>query len=161
MIIKLPYFKQDTEYSCGPTVMQMVFHFYRKVFSEEELIEKLKTDKDIGTQHQAMIDLARTEGFYVYVNNGSSLEEIIGLNSKNIPVIVNYIEPDSDEGHYAVVVDVEEDKIVLNDPWNGEKFKMNLDDFEKRWYGKNGNSKRWIMVISDEYQPLGKQYLPK
>jgi ABC-type bacteriocin/lantibiotic exporter with double-glycine peptidase domain len=153
-MIKLPYFKQDTEYSCGPTVMRMIFQFYGKVFSEKKLIQRLKTNKDIGTRHKAMIDLACAEGFHVYVNKESSFEEIRFFNNKNIPVIVYYVEPDGDDEHYAIVVDIEEDQIVLNDPWNGERFKMNHDDFEKRWYSKYENLKRWIMVISDEEQSL-------
>lgn len=160
-MVNLPYFKQDTDYSCGPAVMQMVFRFYGKVFSEDKLIKKLKTNKDLGTAHQAMIELALAEGFYVYVNNESSLEEIKFFHNKNIPVIVHYLEPESEDGHYAVAIDTEEDKVILNDPWNGEKFKISYKDFEKRWRNEKGNNKKWIMVISTEDQNLGKQYLPR
>lgn len=158
-MIKLPYFKQDTNYSCGPAVIQMIFRFYGKVFSEEDLIQRLKTQKDIGTQHQSMIEVARTEGFYVYVNNESSLNEIIFFLNKNIPVIVHYV--DDGVGHYSVVVKVDEDNVVLDDPWNGEKFKINREQFEKIWHNEKGNFKKWIMVVSNEYRHLGKQYLPK
>ncbi len=168
-MINLPYFKQDTEYSCGPVVMQMVLRFYGKVFSEKNLIDKLKTQKNIGTHHQAMIDLARTEGFYVYVNNESSFKEIIFFNKKMIPVIVHYIEPDSNEEHYAIVVEINKKNVILYDPWNGEKFEISHVDFEQRWFDEKGNHKKWIMVITNEYKHLisnkdrhlGKQYLPK
>src|SRR3989344_4539551 len=136
MMVHLPYFKQDTNYSCAPTVMEMVFRFYGKVFGEKDLIQMLKTKKDTGTHHNAMIDLARTEGFYVYVNNESSLDEVASLVKKNVPVIVHFIEPDNDEGHYAVIIDVKKDHIILDDPWNGEKFKMVIDDFEERWHSE-------------------------
>lgn len=139
----------------------MVFRFYGKVFSEKDLMKKLKTNKDIGTQHQAMIDLAREEGFYVYVNNESSFEEIEFLLEKNLPVIVNFIEPDSDEGHYAVVIGINDEKIILDNPWNSKNHKLDWDDFQKRWHNEKGNSKRWLMVVSNEYCHLGKQYLPK
>lgn len=159
-MIKIPYFKQNIPYSCGPVVLQMIFRYYGKVFSEQFLIDKLKPNNDIGTRHQTMIDFARKEGFFVYVNQGSSLEEIFSLLSKNIPVIVHYIEPATEDGHYSVVVDVQKDKVVLNDPWNGEKFKLNREDFEERWKSKDGKFKRWIMAVSNTDVHFGKQYLP-
>ncbi len=159
-MIKLPYFKQDTEFSCGPTVMQMVFRFYGKVFSEETLTKRLKTSEKTGTGHKHMIDLARAEGFYVYVNNESSTEEIKLFLDKNIPVIVHFIEPDSDDGHYSVVVGFNDNNIILDDPWNGEGFGMNIKDFEKRWFSEDGKNKKWIMVVSDSDTHIGKQYSP-
>lgn len=159
-MISVPFFKQDTEYSCGAAVMQMVFRFYGKVFSEETLMRKLKTREDSGTNHQSMIDLARTEGLYVYVNNESSLDEVAYFIGRNIPIIVHFIEPDTDDGHYAVVIGIEHEKIVLNDPWNGEGFNMSIHDFEKRWHDEDGSHPRWIMVVSETDVQLGRQYLP-
>lgn len=141
--------------------MQMVFRFYGKVFSEADLIKKLKTRKDVGTHHQAMIGLAQKEGFYVYVNNDSSLKEIMFFLDKKIPVIVHYLEPDGDEGHYAIVVGLDKNNIILNDPWHGERFKIKRGDFKKRWHSEDGNFNNWIMVVSKEDRHLGKQYLPK
>jgi ABC-type bacteriocin/lantibiotic exporter with double-glycine peptidase domain len=140
--------------------MQMIFHYYKKYFSEETLAQKLRTNDDIGTLHKKMIDLACAEGFYVYVNDGSSLDEIAYLINKKIPVIVHFIEPDTDDGHYAIVVGIQKHKIVLNDPWNGERFKMLRVDFEKRWQSLDGKYKRWIMAVSDTDVHFGRQYLP-
>ena len=159
-MLKVPFFKQDTNYSCGPATMQMIFRFYGKFFSEEKLVKKLNTQKSIGTHHQAMIDLAIEEGFFPYVNNESSIEEIESYLNKKIPVIVHYTEPDNDDGHYSVIIGIEKNNIILNDPWNGEKFKINIEEFEKRWKDDKRNSKKWLMVVSDKDLSLGKQYLP-
>ena len=162
-MLKVPYFKQDNGYSCGPTSLQMVFAFYGERINEDKLTKLLHTKKDSGASHEPLIKIANEEGFYVYVNNESSLQEITEILGKNIPVIVHFIEPSSDEGHYAVIIDITKDKIILNDPWNGEGFKMNTGDFIKRWYGhsKDGLNKQWIIAISKEKFSLGKQYLPK
>lgn len=149
-MIKMPYFKQDTEYSCGPATLQMIFAFYGKKISEELLVERLQTTMSAGTEHQSLINVAEGEGFFVYVNNNSSLEEIRNLLLKNVPVIVRYIEPSHDEGHYSVVVAVKEDSIILNDPWNGEGFIMNNCDFLTRWRSEDSHNDCWIMALSQD-----------
>jgi predicted double-glycine peptidase len=160
-MLSVPFFKQDTNYSCGPATILMIFQFYGKIFSEEKLIEKLNTRKETGTCHQAMIELAKDEGFYVYENNESSLDEIKSFINKKVPVIVHYTEPANDEGHYSVLIGIDKNKIILNDPWNGEKFKINIEEFEKRWKDDKRNSKKWLMVVSTADLSQGKQYLPK
>jgi len=146
-MLKVPYFKQDTVYSCGAAVLQMIFKFHGEMFSEKELVDGLGVSKDFGTSHQAMIDLAKAKGFQVYETNQASIGEIEDWLSKNIPVIVNFIEPSNDDGHYAVVVHADNNFIVLNDPWNGEGFKMSVPDFKKRWINGFGTSKHWLVVI--------------
>jgi predicted double-glycine peptidase len=159
--MKIPFFKQDVNYSCGPAVIQMVLKFYGKFFSEEELMKRLKTNKNIGTRHEDMIDVTTKEGFYVYSNNGSSFQEIDLFLKEKKPIVVNFIEPNDNEGHYSVVVGLNDEDIILNDPWNGPNFKMKKTDFEKRWFSEDGRNNKWIMVVSDKDFALGKQYLPK
>ncbi len=160
-MIKMKYYQQNTIISCGPVVLQMIFHYYGKYFSEDDLTQKLKPkNDDIGTPHYRMINLATSEGFYVYANEGSSLYEVAYFVNEKIPVIVHFMEPDTDQGHYAVVVGIQKKNVVLNDPWNGEKFKMDKADFEKRWISQDGKHKRWIMAVSDTDIHFGKQYLP-
>ncbi len=159
-MLKVPYFKQDTDYTCGPTALQMVLAFYGIRISEEKLAKLLETNEDVGTRHKAMIDFAREEGCHVYVNTCSTLEEIKKFLEEEKPVIVHFIEPDGNVGHYSVVVYMDDENIVLHDPWNGEGFQMVLRDFENRWYDGNLNSEKWIMVLSCEDFNLGRQYLP-
>ena len=146
-MLQVPYSKQASNYSCGAAALQMVFRFYGEVYSEKELAQSLGTRKDFGTSHQAMINLARSKGFRVYETNQASLMEIKSLINRSFPVIVNFIEPSSDEGHYAVVVAIRRGRIVLNDPWNGKGFTMKAEDFKKRWINGLKTSRRWLMAI--------------
>ncbi len=158
-MLNMPYFKQDTRYSCGAAALQMTFYFYGKLISEEELTKRLQIDKDRGTEHSQMIKVITDEGLYAYANNESSLEEADGFIKSDIPIIVNFIEPGENSGHYAVVIGIDENNIILNDPWHGEKFKMNKDEFVERWQSENGGHKRWLLAVSTEKFNLGKQYL--
>lgn len=162
MKLKIPFYKQDMDYTCGPASLQMVLSFLGDFKSEKSLSEEAHTDRDVGTKHNAMIETARREGFYCYVNNDSSWNEIKSFLTEGLPVIIHFTEPQGEEGHYAVVVGFEKGEIILNDPWNGKNFKMAKKEFLPRWRGSQGSHryKKWIMVISDKDFELGKQYSP-
>lgn len=160
-MLKVPYYKQDTKYSCGAAALQMVFAFFGKHQSEEALTERLGTNKENGTEHSQIIKVITEEGLFAYANNDSSLEEIQEFLDLKTPVIVNFIEPGEDSGHYAVVVKIVEDDIILNDPWHGAEFRMKKEEFLNRWHSENGNHKRWLVAVSRENFNLGKQYLAK
>jgi ABC-type bacteriocin/lantibiotic exporter with double-glycine peptidase domain len=159
-MLKVPYFKQDTDYTCGPATLQMVLAFYGIRISEEKLAKLLETNDDVGTRHNSMIDFSREEGFNVFVNTCSKVEEIRRFINEGKSVIVHFLEPDGNVGHYSVVVGIDDNSIFLNDPWNGENFEMNIPDFEKRWRDDDLDSEKWLMVLSCDDFNLGKQYHP-
>lgn len=159
--LEVPYFKQDTGYTCGPASLQMVFGFYGIHESEGRLTEELKPDEDNGTDHQAMIDLVLERGFNCYVNDRSTLQEVEYLLKYRVPVVVQYIESSHDEDHYSVVIGLTDASIVLNDPWNGERLHISHKNFLDRWKSKKiGDTHQWLMAVTQEPLPLGKQYHP-
>jgi len=147
MLLEVPYHRQKEIYTCGPAALKMVYGFFGKKTKERYLARELKTTKD-GTKNSDLIKSARRKGFYCFVHDNSSVEEIKHFITKNLPVIVNYIEPRNNDGHYAVVVGFKKKKLVLNDSWNGENFKISIRKFNERWHSSNYNPKRWMMVIS-------------
>lgn len=163
MKFKVPFYKQDTDYTCGPASLQMVLSFFNDHKSEACIAKKAHTDKEAGTAHKWMIEVAEREGFYCYVNNNSSLEELKNFIGTGLPVIVHFTEPSGEESHYSVIKGFGKKQLILNDPWNGKDFKIKEKDFLSRWHGNvaNNNYKKWMMVISRENFNLGKQYLPK
>src|SRR3989344_446487 len=139
MKINAPFFWQDTEYTCGPASLQMVLSFLGDFKSEIELAKKAETSKETGTSHSGMIETAKGEGFFVYINSDSNAEEMKYFLALGHPVIVDFLEPSSDIGHYAVTTAIGRgglffrEMICLNDPWNGRDYKISLKEFEKRW----------------------------
>jgi predicted double-glycine peptidase len=159
-MINVPYFKQSTPFSCGPAALKMMLHFFGVEKTEEELYERLKTNTDVGTLHADMIRVAQEEGFYVFENDDSSVVEISGLLKHRIPVIVHFVEPSENDNHYAVVVGLDDEHLMLNDPWNGEKITLEIDDFIERWSSEKRSEDNWLMAISKEPFSLGRQYEP-
>ena len=138
MKINVPYNKQKTEYTCGPSSLKMLFKFFGENISENRISKQTKT-KQSGTSHKNLINTARKHNFYCYVHENSSIHQIKHFIDKNLPVIVNYIEPFDNEGHYSVIIGYDKTKIILNDPWDGKNFKLPFVEFKGRWFDKHKN----------------------
>lgn len=159
--MRLPFFKQRTLYTCGPTSLEMAMAFIGRHTTQRRLAHEAHTQKKRGTTHQGMIEAALKEKLFVYVHADAELEDIHYFLSKKYPVIVDFTEPSSEEGHYAVVESVHEKHITLNDPWNGKNFKILKKIFLSRWHDELTHSRGWMMVISKDPFNMGRQYTPQ
>jgi predicted double-glycine peptidase len=160
MRLDVPYAKQDTEYSCGAASVQMLLAYYGVRDSEAHLMKLLHTDQTYGTHHQAIIEVLTEQGLYCYVKTDGTLEDVLGFLDRELPVLVHYIEPDGNEHHYSVAIGYDTTHLTLNDPWNGEAFKLALDAFVERWHDNQNDFPRWYLVASRESFDLGRQYHP-
>lgn len=158
--LDIPYFRQDTVYSCGAAVAQMLLRHYGIVRSERVLMEELGTNSEVGTLHSALIEVLTDAGLFCYVNNGSSLTEVARYLADGMPVCVHYIEPSTDDEHYAVVTEVTEHNVILNDPWNGERFRISATEFETRWRSHDREFLCWMAACSLEPFRIGRAYNP-
>jgi len=159
--LKVPYYKQENWNSCGPAALQMVFGYFKHNFSQGKIAKQAKTNAKRGTKNYDMIRVALEHGFYVYANDNSTFFEIRYFLEKGLPVIVNFIEPDGESGHFAVASGITSREIILHDPWNGKNFKIIHKEFSKRWHSGDNKFKEWIMVAAKNNFNLGKQYLPR
>lgn len=133
-MLAIPYFKQDTTYSCGAVSVQMLLRYFGITISERTLMELLGTDTEYGTHHQPIIECLTNHGLYCYVDTDSTLEEVSRHLDSSLPVLVHYIEPSADEHHYSVVVGSTSTHVLLHDPWNGPAFTLPHTDFLERWH---------------------------
>lgn len=160
MKLQIPYHRQREIYTCGAATLQMVSGYFKKWHSQAELERLTGAQPERGTPNSEMIRAATDAGFFCYVNENSSLYEIKHFMQKGLPVVVNYIEPSRDEGHFAVVSGFNRRSIILNDPWNGQNFRLKQAEFVRRWHAEIDPYKRWLMVIAPRNFRLGKQYAP-
>lgn len=68
------------------------------------------------------------------------------------PPIVNYYNPVSSCGHYAVVqgYSPEEEMLYLADPRNGEDYTLSFSEFRKLWHDEENTSRGWCLIIGRE-----------
>lgn len=160
-VIDVPYFKQDTDYTCGPTSLQMILAYYGVKDSEKHLAKLLHTTHSRGTWRVSMYQLAVDLGFHCYVNDDASLAEMKFLLELEIPPIVRFLEREEDEDHYGVVVGMTDDHVIIHDPWSGPQRRFDKEDFTRRWTcDAIGNCNQWLMGVSKEPLPLGHQFHP-
>lgn len=150
MQVRVPFRRQKRDYTCGPVTVQMLLAFYGRAVSRERLIKELGTTERSGTSRRRIVDVLRDRGFAVHAHSHWTARELCRRLNEGVPVIVNYREPQDDEGHYAVAVACKNGRVVLNDPWHGPRFSLPMKEFVARWYGYHRRRRtRWAAAVSD------------
>jgi len=130
--------KQEKSYSCMVACLRMVLEFYGINEPEKTLRIKSRT-KFYGTHPIHIVECATSYGFVAYAGS-FSLNRLQELVAQNVPVITNIMKYDGDEFyiHLVVVFQVEQNKVFILDPEDGEKnLEKNL--FKKLWHGNDYN----------------------
>ncbi|MDD5026358.1 MAG: peptidase C39 family protein [Candidatus Peribacteraceae bacterium] len=143
MVLRVPYFRQHTDYTCGPACVRMVLALHGKRVKERTLARSLKTNARHGTNYSAITALGRRIGFRFLTSSRATWRSVLTQIRHERPVLVCFIEPTSDESHYALVTGYQREKVLLHDPWNGKYFRMPLKDFKRRWLGYGTRSEKW------------------
>ena len=151
-IFGVPHKYQNRDYTCGPVVIEMMLNYLGIEEHRKDLVKELRTTKRFGTHNSDFAQLIKKRGLYYVVKKNSNIKTIKKFVDSDIPVIVNYKEPSEEAPHFGIVVGYTKDRLILNDPHpkNGRGFKINIAEFEKRWFGEKPPVKRWLIAISDK-----------
>ena len=102
--------------------------------------------RDLGIDDKGIKKAASSFGFKIRIKNNSSFKDIEKWLDKKIPVIVSWLSrgrcdySDSDiaDGHYSVVVGLDDKFIYLQDLEIGMIRKLKKDDFIRVWFDFKG-----------------------
>lgn len=133
---------------CGPASLKMVLSYYGIEKSETELYDLCGTDSRLGTDDQGLKKAVQSCGMKVEIVNESSFEEIEKWLNRDVPVIVDwftrgrtdYTDSDVADGHYSVVVGLDEENIYLEDPEIGGMRTLDREDFLRVWFDFTGEA---------------------
>ncbi|MGA1713289.1 MAG: cysteine peptidase family C39 domain-containing protein [bacterium] len=144
----LEFSSQIKDWSCGPAVVQMILSASGVDEKESDLIRDMGANPKRGTNPGKMVSFLRERGFSCESNENSTLKDISSA-LEDSHVVILYFLKDWSVDHYALVKSMNEDKIVLFDPWYGRNHDYGLDHFEKIWHGdpKFGNVNKWMMRV--------------
>ena len=141
---------------CGPASLKMVLDYYGIDKSEEEVALACNRDSSLGTDDASIKKVAESYGLKVEIENNSSFESIQKWLDKQVPVIVNWFTrgridygvEDVPDGHYSVVVGLDDEYIYLQDPEIGRLRKLSRDDFLRVWFDfKSDHITSWDDMI--------------
>ncbi len=118
---------------CGPAALFMVADFYGVKTSEKELAEFSGCTPEKGTSAEGLAAAAKKIGLNATIKNNATLADIRHwVTGKKVPVIVDWFS--EDEGHYSVVVGINNKHIYMQDPELGRMRTMDLDAFRRVWF---------------------------
>ncbi|MBI4403372.1 MAG: C39 family peptidase [Deltaproteobacteria bacterium] len=151
ILYDVPLVRQSTSYSCGAAALQSVLAFYGIEYMETEVMKAVRTKRVIGTWSDAMADFAFENELAAENRQNLTLDDLRRNISLGHPVIVEIQawpdDPISDytdiwtEGHYVVVIGVDERNIYFVDPsiLGGRGF-IPIAEFLTRWHeiGRRG-----------------------
>lgn len=133
-LLKVPHYIQSDDSTCGPASLRMVFAYYGKFLSEEDIANICDHTYEMGCKSEDMVCAAEAVGFDVFLKNNSTIDELERLVNSGVPVIVDWFCGDPPEGHSSVVIGVSKDNIYILDPFLEEMRVVSKYDFRRCWF---------------------------
>lgn len=150
----VPFRTQTTNYSCGAAALQSVLAFYGIDFSEEKLMKELGTDPQQGTEPEPMAEFAIKQKLTATIKQNLTVQDLANHVNGGHPVIVaaqayrTSEKPWSelwDDGHYMVVVGVDDKNLYFVDPSsNGQRGMISIAEFNERWHDTSRKNEKLI-----------------
>ena len=127
---------------CGPASLKILLSYYGVDKSEQELAQLANIVPNIGIDDKSIARVAESLGFKVQIKNESSFSDIEEWLKKDVPVIVDwftrgrsdYSDSEVADGHYSVVIGLDDEYIYLQDPEIGAVRKIKREDFMRVWF---------------------------
>jgi len=151
-VIKIPYHRQKTDYSCGAASMEMVLNFFGPDVMQEAIVNVMRTTPEEGTLSldivrgaqfsmlsssvgKNFVNYSLTRGYphrpsglgaFYYDSDQPWINQLKALIAQDYPVIVlmGFDTNDAEDGHYRVVVgyDDVQSEITMMDPWDRDGY---------------------------------------
>lgn len=163
--IQIPYESQtdtQTNRDCGAACLSMVYRSFGKEVSREELwlaIAELNRFGSVSSTTHLMVREALTRGFAaVAVQARYPLQALRVCRDAGIRAILNHrFSPESPAGHYTVLVDIDENSVVVHDPFFGPSRRLSHAELLELWQPFFSNSEiagDMLIGIAAEPQPV-------
>ena len=171
-ILKFPYVRQATNYSCGCASIQAVLYYYGIDIREDNLIKIFK-DKSIvksGIDPDVMKEALEKEWHLTVDMRKMSIDEVKDCIDRDIPVIlliqawrgedkatdeVDYSK-DYKDGHYVVAIGYSDRHMIFEDPSIlSNRGYLLFEDLESRWHGiSHGNKVEHLGLVINGKTPV-------
>ena len=127
--------EQGFDTSCGySTLVAFMETWWGIEITEEQLIEETfmqgKIDDDFRVSFKTMAEILTQHGFSTKTFR-MDFEQLLTATEKYAPLIIHL---DGEMGHFAVLLGITDDTIILADPAQGTRF-MKKNEFCKSWSG--------------------------
>ena len=140
---------QELPYSCGAVSLLNILHLKGSFdHTEESLVELCNARPGVGTDQPDLVTAVQALELLEVVEEkyGANLDDIRRHVDAGYYVIVNYSAGFSDSGHFAVVIEYDENAFYLFDSSYGF-LRLENNGLESRWYNSDKTIKKWLLAI--------------
>lgn len=148
IVVPVPYCQQETEFTCGPAVLKMVMQYFGENMAERRLRKHTKSTPTKGTNHEKLITATRKLGYHCFVKQNSQPRHLKSFINRGYPVIINWQEPDTNDGHYSIIFGYLTNHFFIHDPYQPKRKVLSAETLLPLWH--DGGQQRWIMIASKE-----------
>jgi predicted double-glycine peptidase len=143
--LAVPDVRQSTDYTCGASALQAVLAYYGVGAREDQLSREMGATPQDGVPPEAIVRVARSHGLTAEMRENMTVDDLAAALLERRPVVVevqawadgprtDWVN-DWDDGHYAVVIAIEGDELVFEDPSVlGSRAVLPRHEFEERWH---------------------------
>jgi ABC-type bacteriocin/lantibiotic exporter with double-glycine peptidase domain len=145
----IPFYPQETEYYCGPAVVEMIAHAHGLAVTQEEVARAAGTNPEVGTLPEALANTIQGLGLVVEAAQHRTLAEVSKALKEEKIVVVLFIEPEAEVDHYAIIKEIRDNLVILidSDARSGTT-EMLAEEFERRWKDNFvGATERWAAFV--------------
>ena len=148
-MVNFPFYKQETNYTCGAASMRIALKTCGIKKSEKQLVKLLGTNKVRGTWHKDFSKLAEKYKLNYVAKRNSSIEDLKEFQRKGYTIIICYYYPSEKVDHYSILKNIDNRHIYFFDPFFGAKHKYTLKYFNKIWKSdpKYDNERCWFFAL--------------
>ncbi len=154
-LLPVPIVQQETHYSCGSAALAACLIYWRVWFlnRERDLWAALGTCADSGTEAGPIAKVARTHGLVAAYRKRQGVPDlrkalargetvIIAVQAWTDRAVADWAEV-WDDGHWVVVVGIDDDKVYVMDPSIHEGYGyLDLAELPARWHDLDARFKR-------------------
>ena len=144
----MPDVEQATDYTCSASALEAVLGYYHVDLPEPLLATELGATPKDGAPPEAIVRVARAHGLTADVRDGATRADLAAELAARHPVIVDLqawadAPPKSwagdwDDGHYVVLVAIEGDTYVFEDPSvAGKRSTLSGAELDVRWHDED------------------------
>lgn len=140
-------FRQNYDWSCGPTALRTVL-YYQYGINLTELEIALVSGANTNGMNDANFEIGlKNLGLKSKESDTGTLNKLKSFLIKHKLPIVHLVMPDGC-GHYMVFVGYDKDNVFLSDPISGKIVKYGISFFLGVWKEEEGETQtRWFIVI--------------
>lgn len=143
--LAVPDVRQATDYTCSASALQAVLAYYGVEMREDDLARELGATPEDGAPPEAIVRVAVAHGLSATKREHMTVDDLAAEIARGHPVIVELQAwsdaprtswaDDWDDGHYAIAVAVEGDRVVFEDPSVlGSRAVLSRRELEERWH---------------------------